>query len=54
MEVEDVDLLAREVVQAGGAIAEPKSAVPGIGWLVYCTDPEGNLFGLLESDPSAE
>jgi uncharacterized protein len=26
----------------------PKMAVPGTGWLAYCTDPEGNTFGILQ------
>lgn len=54
MEVAQLDLTVREIEQAGGTVAEPKSAVPGVGWLAYCWDTEGNLFGLLENDPSAE
>ncbi|EHR51730.1 lactoylglutathione lyase family protein [Saccharomonospora marina XMU15] len=53
MEVPDIDLLTREVVQAGGTVASEKSAIPGVGWLVHCRDPEGNLFGMLEPDPDA-
>ena len=30
-----------------------KMAVPGIGWLGYCTDPEGNTFGITESEAAA-
>ena len=28
-------------------------AHPGIGWLAYCTDPEGNTFGILQADDKA-
>ena len=28
-------------------------AVPGIGWLAYFKDPEGNIFGAMQSDPTA-
>jgi predicted enzyme related to lactoylglutathione lyase len=28
-------------------------AVAGIGWLAYCTDTEGNIFGMMQSDPTA-
>lgn len=28
-------------------------AIPGIGWLAYCTDPEGNTFGIMQNDPKA-
>ncbi|PRX46719.1 hypothetical protein B0I33_107297 [Prauserella shujinwangii] len=54
LDVADVDATAREVEQAGGVVLGPKAAIPGVGWLVHCRDPEGNLFGLLESDQSAE
>ena len=40
--------------QAGGAIvAVPKMPIPGIGWLAYCKDTEGNIFGMMQSDPKA-
>ena len=41
------------VLAAGGAITRPKDAVPGVGWLAYCTDTEGNPFGLMQADPNA-
>jgi hypothetical protein len=31
----------------------PKSAVSGIGYIAYCTDTEGNVFGIMEFDSSA-
>lgn len=37
----------------GGSIAVPKMAVPGIGWLAYVKDTEGNIFGVMQDDPSA-
>ncbi|MBB3665382.1 MULTISPECIES: VOC family protein [Prauserella salsuginis group] len=53
MEVDDLDLMVREVQQAGGSLAGPEQTVPELGRLVYCRDPEGTLFGMLEPDPSA-
>lgn len=38
---------------AGGAVVLPKMAVPGVGWLAYFRDTEGNVFGMMESDESA-
>lgn len=38
----------------GGTIALPTMAVPGVGWLAYFHDPEGNIFGATESDPNAK
>ncbi|PXY24784.1 glyoxalase [Prauserella sp. PE36] len=54
MDVEHLDAALRNVEQAGGTIAEPRRAIPGVGWVAYCRDTEGNLFGLMENDPSAE
>jgi predicted enzyme related to lactoylglutathione lyase len=39
--------------QVGGTIAVPKMAVPGIGWLAYAKDTEGNIFGMMQTDPAA-
>jgi len=38
----------------GGSIAVPKMPVPGVGWLAYCKDTEGHIFGMMQSDPSAK
>jgi predicted enzyme related to lactoylglutathione lyase len=34
-------------------MAVPKMPIPGIGWLAYVKDTEGNLVGVMENDPSA-
>lgn len=31
----------------------PRMAVPGVGWLAYARDPDGNLLRLMQTDPSA-
>ena len=46
------DYVAR-ITQAGGSIVMPKAAIPGVGWFALCVDPEGNSFGIMESDPQA-
>lgn len=51
--VESLDMTVGQVEKAGGQVAVPKMAIPGVGWLAYCTDPEGNLFGLMQPDESA-
>ena len=50
----DVEPSASSVESKGGKINSPKMAVPGIGWLAYCVDPEGNTFGLLQPDAEAK
>ena len=37
----------------GGIVALPKMPVPGVGWLAYVKDPDGNILGLLEPDAAA-
>src|SRR5688572_2042863 len=51
LNVDDVDRYEAQVVNMGGGVAMPKMAVPGVGWLVYCTDSEGNIFGMMQMDP---
>jgi uncharacterized protein len=29
-------------------------AIPGVGYLAYCTDTEGNVFGVLQPDADAK
>ena len=51
--VGDIDASIEKVKKAGGEVTGPKMPIPGIGWHAYCKDPEGNLFGILQSDMSA-
>ena len=52
--VPSVDEAVAQVEANGGKVIRPKSAVPGVGWLAYCQDTEGNGFGLMEDDPEAK
>jgi predicted enzyme related to lactoylglutathione lyase len=54
MSSRSVDESAKKVVEAGGSVITPKGAVPGVGYLVMCKDTEGNVFGIIEFDPSAK
>lgn len=40
------------VVANGGKVIEAWMVVPGVGYLAYCLDTEGNAFGLMQSDPN--
>ena len=51
--VESVDRILEAAAPQGGAIAMPKMAVPGVGWLGYLKDTEGNIFGVMQDDPTA-
>jgi predicted enzyme related to lactoylglutathione lyase len=50
--VPSVDEWLVKIEKAGGTIAYPKTGVPDVGWLAYAHDPEGNVFGIVERDPS--
>jgi predicted enzyme related to lactoylglutathione lyase len=53
-EVPDLDATLATSSQLGATPAVPKMAVPGVGWLAYIIDPEGNIFGLMQPDPAAK
>jgi len=52
--VPSLDDMLRQVETAGGSIALPKMAVKCVGWLAYAQDDQGNIFGMMQPDPSAE
>jgi predicted enzyme related to lactoylglutathione lyase len=54
VDVADVDASLATALANGGEVAVPKIAIPGMGWLVYCKDTEGNIFGMMQSDPNAK
>ena len=51
--VESVDQSVATAQRHGGTVALPKMPVPGVGWLAYVKDPDGNILGLMQSDTSA-
>jgi hypothetical protein len=52
--VADVDASVAVVERSGGQVAVPKMAIPGVGWLAYCKDTEGHIFGIMQPDPAAQ
>jgi uncharacterized protein len=52
--VDDLDAAVAKVIAAGGTVIQPRMPVPGMGWLAYFLDTEGNLFGLMQNDPNAK
>ncbi len=53
MTVEDFDATAEAVLAAGGRVALPKFAIPGMAWQGYFLDTENNTFGIHQPDDSA-
>jgi predicted enzyme related to lactoylglutathione lyase len=51
--VASVDESVGKAVAAGGTLALPKMPIKGVGWLAYCKDTEGNIFGMMQDDKNA-
>ena len=54
IDVENVDNTVAAVEKVGGSVALPKQAIPGLAWLAYLKDTEGNIFGVYQTDPNAK
>lgn len=54
IEVSSVDEFTQKVADAGGKVVTPKIAIPGVGYHSYCMDTEGNVFGVMQNDPTAQ
>jgi predicted enzyme related to lactoylglutathione lyase len=52
--VESVDKFLPAITKSGGKIVAPKMAIPGVGYVAYCQDPEGNVFGVFQDDTTAK
>lgn len=51
--VPSVDEALAKIEAGGGAALTQKMPIPGVGYMAYCRDTEGNTFGVYEDDPSA-
>jgi uncharacterized protein len=54
MDVANLDEVLALVNSNGGQMVVPKMAVPGVGWLAYCKDTEGHIFGMMQPDAAAK
>jgi predicted enzyme related to lactoylglutathione lyase len=52
--VASVDDSVERATALGGSNVVPKKGIPGVGWLAYSKDTEGNIFGMMQNDPSAK
>lgn len=49
----DLDATLKAATANGATEALPRHAIPGVGWLAYMKDTEGNIFGMMQADPAA-
>jgi predicted enzyme related to lactoylglutathione lyase len=53
VDVQSLSVSMKRVTSAGGTLITPRIVIPGVGYMVYCHDTEGNVFGMMQSDPDA-
>ena len=51
--VDEIEPIVASVESNGGSVVVPKQEVHGIGWFSLISDPDGNVFGLWQSNPNA-
>lgn len=51
--VDSVRDAAARIETAGGRVTAPRMAIPGVGWVAYAVDTEGNPLGVFRPDPEA-
>ena len=54
IDVPSVDDFIKKVTKNGGKVVTPKTPILGVGYLAYCKDTEGNMFGILQPDMSVK
>jgi uncharacterized protein len=54
VDVPNLDASFELALKNGATVAVPKMPIPGVGWLAYCKDTEGNIFGIMQADESAK
>ena len=52
--VPNLDASVEKALATGGTLALPKMPIPGVGWLAYVKDTEGNILGMMQHDPAAK
>jgi len=52
--VASFEVAVEKIKGAGGEVLGPKMAVQGVGYMTYCKDTEGNLFGIMQMDLNAK
>ncbi len=53
IQVPSLDEAIGHVLTYGGTQVVAKQAIPGVGWLAYGKDTEGNIFGMMQPDQRA-
>lgn len=54
IQVASVDDCIEKIMNSGGTIVLPKHPIPGVGYLAYFKDTEGNIFGIMHPDQNVK
>lgn len=54
IEVASVDDYIKKIENSGGKAITPKMPIPWVGYMAFCKDTEGNVFGIMHNDPNAK
>jgi hypothetical protein len=52
--VASLDNALATIEKVGGKTVVPRMPITGVGYVAYCEDPDGNIFGVHEADASAK
>jgi uncharacterized protein len=53
IQVDSLDKAVADIQSFGGTVVRPKTAVPKAAWVTIVADPQGNIFGVWQADPTA-
>lgn len=51
--VDSIDDALRKIEEAGGEAMTAKMPIPGVGYMAYCRDTEGNAIGIFQEAAAA-
>ena len=54
IDVPNLEQYASKVTANGGINVVPRMGIPGVGWLAFYKDTQGNIFGMMQNDPNAK
>jgi predicted enzyme related to lactoylglutathione lyase len=54
VDVPSVDDYWKRALAEGASPAMPKMTIPGVGYVAYVLDPDGNIFGIYQVDKTAK
>ncbi|HSV65642.1 MAG TPA: VOC family protein [Mycobacteriales bacterium] len=53
VDVADIGQTEKAVAAAGGQQVMDRQHIPGVGWVAYFKDTEGNIFGGIQAEPAS-